>query len=236
MKHPRLWVATCAAMLGATPLPSHAQKNQRLLTIYDVSAALAGLVANSPFDFVARSRISYGITGVSAYDQFFRNSAVTYGGFVFGRTLFDEATTTLKRFARSKAAVSSMREEIREITQDADTSQWTTEQSLAVLRAAKKRDELSSDERFYFLATSALVAATLPVLRASVTAAPQLARSAPPLVRGAPSAFDIFQAASVAGSVNRSAKQIHAIPREGATLLESFVVLSRGLEALASEK
>lgn len=236
MKLSRLGSALGAALCCLLPLSlASAQKNQRLLTIQDVSSTLAGLVANTPFDFVGRSKVYYGVTGVYSYDQFFRNAAITYGGFLFGQRLFDDATGTLKRFARSKAAVAELQDEIKALTNGADTTNWSTEQSIAVLKAAKKKGEISADERFYLAATSALVAATVPVLRASVTAAPNLARQAPPLVKGAPSQLDILQAPAVVVSVNRSAQQLQAIPRQGTSLLESFVVLSRGLQALTSE-
>ena len=46
---------------------------------------------------------------------------------------------------------------------------------------------------------------------------------------------DLFEAPQVALSVNRSMQQLGAVPREGATLAESIVVLSRGLQLLSEE-
>lgn len=227
-----------AAIMAAGLAPSlHAQKShpEQKLTLHDLDSQLAELAGNSPMDYMAASGIGYGITGQSSYDQFFRRSAVAYGGFYYGRRLVTEATDQLKRFARSKAAVASLQEEVTALTQEADTTEWTTEQSLAVLAAARKRDELSTDEKLYFFVMSALLAATVPVVRASVQSAPELVRTGRDLTRRIPNDFDIFEAPQMVFSLNRSMKQISAIPAEGSSLLESLVVLSRGFQLLSAE-
>lgn len=233
-----LLAGVLAAILVATPAPAlHAQKSrpEQKLTLADLDRQLAELAGNSPMDYVASAGIGYGITGQSSYDQFFRRSAVAYGGFYYGRRLVTEATDQLKRFARSKAAVASLHDEVTALTQEADTTEWTAEQSLAVLKAARKRDELSTDEKLYFLAMSALLAATVPVVRASVQTAPDLVRTGRDLTRRIPNDFDIFEAPQMVFSVNRSLKQLSAIPGEGSSLLESLVVLSRGFQLLSAE-
>lgn len=230
-----LAAAVVAAGLAAAPTRAAAQKRQQLVSLHDVSTQLAELAADSPFDYLATSKIAYGVTGVGSYDDFFRRSAVTYGGFHFGRRLVDAATLQLKKYARSKAAVGALQEEIRELTQGADTTEWTLDQSIAVLAAAKKRDELSQEETIYFLAMGGLVAATVPVVHSSVEAAPRLVQTGRSLVRRVPDDFGLFEAPQVALSVNRSAQQLGAVPREGATLVEALVVLSRGLQLLNQE-
>lgn len=230
--------AVLAAALVAIPaLPAQAQKArpEQKLTLWDLDNKLAELAGNSPMDYMATAGIGYGITGQSSYDQFFRRSAVTYGGFYYGNRLVTEATDQLKRFARSKAAVASLQEEVSALTQEADTTEWTTEQSLAVLKAARKRDELSTDEKLYFLAMSALLAATVPVVRASVQTAPELVRTGRELTRRIPNDFDIFEAPQMVFSVNRSLKQLSAIPGAGSSLLESLLVLSQGFQLLGAE-
>ncbi len=231
--------ATLAIIVAVAATPAQAQKKksraEQKLTLWDLDRQLAELAGNSPMDYMATAGIGYGITGQSSYDQFFRRSAVAYGGFYYGNRLVTEATDQLKRFARSKAAVASLHDEVVELTQEADTTEWTTEQSLAVLKAAKKRDELSSDETLYFLVMSALLVATVPVVRASVQAAPELLSTGRDLTRGIPDNFDIFEAPQMAFSVNRSVKQISAIPGEGSSLLESLMVLAHGFQLLSAE-
>ncbi|MHB1223892.1 MAG: hypothetical protein ACYC2G_07595 [Gemmatimonadaceae bacterium] len=228
-------LATILVAILAPPLLGQKSRPERKLTLHDVDRQLAELAGNSPMDYMATAGIGYGITGQSSYDQFFRRSAIAYGGFYYGRRLVTEATDQLKRFARSKAAVASLQDEVNALTQEADTTEWTAEQSLAVLAAARKRDELSTDEKLYFLAMSALLAATVPVVRASVQTAPDLVRTGRDLTRRIPNDFDIFEAPQMVFSVNRSMKQISAIPGEGSSLLESLVVLSRGFQMLSAE-
>ena len=227
----RRTVATALVVALAATGSLQAQ-GERLLTLMDVSPDLARLLGNTPLDFVAAARITYGYTGQSNYDEFFRNSAVSYGGFHVGQRLTDNATLNLKKYARSKAAVASLQEEITALTQGADTSQWTTEQSLAVLQAAKKKDQLSAEERDYMLVMAVNLAATIPVVEASASASTQLTGTAPGLISNARSAFGILKAAGVARSVRQSADRIATIPTSAPRLVESMTVLTRGLAML----
>jgi hypothetical protein len=222
--------AIAAALVLALAVPGIASaQGERLLTLQDVSPDLARLLGNTPLDFVAAARITYGHTGQSNYDDFFRNSAISYGGFHVGQRLTDNATLNLKKYARSKAAVASLQEEIATLTQGADTSQWTTEQSIAVLQAAKKKDQLTGEERSYMLATAVNLAATIPVVEASASSSTQLTSTAPGLISNARSAFGLVKAGGVARSVRQSADRLATIPTQAPKLVESMTVLTRGL-------
>lgn len=218
----------------ALPAAATAQ-GERLLTLADVSGDLDRLIGGTPLDFVAAARISYGVTGKRKYDDFFRNSAIAYGGFVVGQQLSDNATENLKRYARSKMAVAALQDEIAQITQGADTSAWTTEQSFAVLAAARKRDQLSAEESQYMLATAANIAATIPVVHASVESSGRLTGDVPALTDGARDAFGLMQAPGIVRNVRRSGDRVKSIPTEGPRLVESLTVLSQGLALLTSE-
>lgn len=224
---------TAALFLAlAYPVVTAQAQGERLLTLQDVSPDLARLLGNTPLDFVAAARITYGHTGQSNYDEFFRNSAISYGGFHVGQRLTDNATLNLKKYARSKAAVASLQEEISALTQGTDTSQWTTEQSLAVLQAAKKKDQLTAEERNYMLATAVNLAATVPVVEASASSSTQLTSTAPGLINNSRSAFGMLKAAGVARSVRQSVDRISTIPTQAPRLIESMTVLTRGLAML----
>jgi hypothetical protein len=222
-----------AALVLALVIPGRGiAQGERLLTLQDVSPELARLLGNTALDFVASSRITYGYTGQSNYDEFFRNSAVSYGGFHVGQKLTDNATLNLKKYARSKAAVASLQEEITTLTQGADTSDWTTEQSIAVLQAAKKKDQLSAEERGYMLTMAVNLAAAIPVVEASASSSTQLTNTAPGLISNARSAFGLVKAGGVVRSVRQSADRIATIPTSAPRLVESMTVLSRGLALL----
>jgi hypothetical protein len=225
-------VPSIVLILALVTAPPAWAQGERLLTLQDVSPDLARLLGNTPLDFVAAARITYGYTGQSNYDEFFRNSAISYGGFHVGQRLTDNATLNLKKYARSKAAVASLQEEIAALTQGADTSQWTTEQSFAVLQAAKKKDQLSAEERNYMLTMAVNLAATIPVVEASASSSTQLTGTAPGLISNARSAFGLVKAGGVARNVRQSADRIATIPTQAPRLVESLTVLTRGLAML----
>jgi len=206
---------------------------ERLLTMQDVSPELARLIGGTELDFVAKERISYGVTGKSNYDQFFRESAISYGGMTMGRGLTDDATIKLKGYARTKVAIAELEAQITEITGGKPPEQWTTEESIAVLQAAKEKDRLSEEENGYFVSTAAHVAATIPVVHASIASSQQLLGQVAGLTGGAPAAFGLMRGPGVARNVQRSGDRLKTVPTEGAGLVESLTVLSRGLSMLS---
>ncbi len=207
----------------------------RTLTLHDVSPDLARLIGGTELDFVAKSRITYGVTGRANYDQFFRESAVSYGGMTVGRGLTDDATIKLKGYARTKAAIVELEDQIRELTGGKPPEEWTTEESIAVLQAAKEKDRLSDEENTYVLASSARVAATIPVVHASIAASHQLIGQVTGLTTGARSAFGMLRGPAVARNVQRSGDRLKSVPTEGAGLIEALTVLSRGLSMLSGQ-
>ena len=209
-------IALSVIFLGASN-PALAQ--DRTLTLHDVSPDLALLIGDSDLDFVREAEIQYGVTGDNGYDQFFRESAIAYGGLVVGQGLADDATETLKGYARSKAAVAELEAQIQELTGGAEPEEWTTEQAMAVLRTAEAQDQLSAEERAYMVATSAHVVACIPAVEAAVSSSRELVEQASGLVSGARSAFGMRRAGGVARNVQRSADRISDIPTEGVALV-----------------
>lgn len=220
-------------VLGAALAAAPAGAQERQLTMQDVSPELARLIGGTELDFVARENIRYGVTGKANYDQFFRESAVSYGGMTIGRGLTDDATIKLKGYARTKMAIAELETQIAEITGGKPSDEWTTEESIAVLQAAKEKDHLSEEENRYFLSTAAHVAATIPVVQASVASSHELLGQVTGLVSGAPSAFGLMRGPGVARNVRRSGDRLKTVPTEGAGLVESLTVLSRGLSMLS---
>lgn len=210
-----------------------AQAQDRTVTLQDVSPELASLIGGSDLDFVQEAEIQYGVTGDDRYDEFFRRSAIAYGGFVFGQGLVDDATVNLKGYARDKAAIAELEAQIQEITGGAPPEEWTTEQSLAVLRTAEAQDQLSDEERAYMVATAAHVAACIPVVEEGVSSSRELVEQAPGLVSGARSAFGMRRAVGIGRNVQRSAERISEIPTKGVALVESLVVLQSGLSMVS---
>lgn len=224
-----------ATLLAGVLLAVPARAQDRLLTMSDVSPELARLIGGTQLDFVAKEKIRYGVTGKANYDQFFRESAVSYGGMTIGRGLTDDATIKLKGYARSKVAVAELEAQITEITGGKPPEEWTTEESIAVLQAAKEKDRLTEEENRYILSTTAHVAATIPVVHASITSSNELMGQVAGLVSGAPGAFGFMRGPGVARNVQRSGDRLKTVPTEGAGLVEALTVLSRGLSMLSGQ-
>ena len=114
-----------------------------------------------------------------------------------------------------------------------DTAQWSTEQSFAVLEAAKKKNQLSAEEQSYMLSTAANIAAAIPVVHASVEASTRLTGEVSGLVDGARDAFGMMKAPGIVRNLNQSGNRVKAIPTDGPRLVESLLVLSKGLSMLS---
>lgn len=215
-------------------LTTAAYGQDRILTMHDVNPGLGRLIGNTSLDFVRDAEIIYGRSGNGTYDEFFRSSAIAYGGLVVGQGLADDATLNVKRYARSKVAVAELQDQIMALTEGADTSSWSVEQSFAVLRAAEMEDQLSDDERSYLVATAINIVALVPVIESSISSSATLIAQSPDLISGARSAFGLRRAGGAVRNVRRSGGRISDIPAEGATLLEELVVLTNGFAMLSS--
>jgi hypothetical protein len=222
-------ILTCGVVFTAS-----AFGQDRILTMHDVNSDLGRLIGNTPLDFVREAEIAYGHLGNSSYDDFFRSSAIAYGGMVVGQGLTEDATLNVKAYARSKVAVAALQDQIMELTEGADTASWTVEQSFAILRAAEMEDELSGEERSYLASTAVNIVALIPVIEASVSSSADLMGQTSGLVSGARSAFGMRRAGGVARNVGRSGDRISDVPTEGASLLEQLVVLTNGFAMLSS--
>ncbi len=94
-------------LICSVALSTPALGQDRTLTMHDVSPDLANLIGNTDLDFVRAAEIKYGYVNKSNYDNFFRSSAIAYGGLVAGQGLVDDATMNIKASARSNSAVAS---------------------------------------------------------------------------------------------------------------------------------
>jgi len=135
------------------------------LTLADIEPALAGIVKAEQIGFADKeSIVTYMKIGKSSYDVFFKTSAKLNGLSVLATVMTSTTTDQLKKYAMSKYAEEAMQENIKEFVGDVPPEEWSTEQSLAVMRMAKEQDKISNDEKEYFVNTAlslAIVAASL---------------------------------------------------------------------------
>ena len=219
----RLHLSTLLVCVCAFSTAAAAQ--DQVLAMQDVSPALARLIGGTSLDYVAKAEIEYGVTGKTAYDRFYKSSAICYGGLVVAQGVLEAATLHLKDFAVNKKSIASLTESIAQITKGEDPETWDVDTSVAVLILAQQQGELSSLERESIVKMAANIAATIPVIQASVESAKELVEEASGLVSGARSAFGLRGAGGAARNVQRSADRISDVPTEGVRLAESLTVL-----------
>ena len=150
-------------LIGLLVVSLGAQKYE--LTLADIEPALAGTGIAEQIGFADKeSIVTYMKIGKSSYDDFFKTSAKLNGLSVLATVMTTTATGQLKKYAMSKAADEAMQDNIKEFVGDVPPEEWSTEQSLAVMRMAKEQDNISKDEEEYFVNTAlslGIVAASL---------------------------------------------------------------------------
>jgi len=150
-------------LIGLLVVSLGAQKYE--LTLADIEPALAGTGIAEQIGFADKeSIVTYMKIGKSSYDDFFKTSAKLNGLSVLATVMTTTATGQLKKYAMSKAADEAMQDNIKEFVGDVPPEEWSTEQSLAVMRMAKEQDKISKDEEEYFVNTAlslGIVAASL---------------------------------------------------------------------------
>lgn len=125
------------------------------LTIADIEPALAGTPIGEQIGFADdEGLVTYMQIGKPSYDDFFKTAAKLNGLSVLANVMTSTATGQLKKYAMSKAADETMQENIKEFVGDVPPEEWSTEQSLAVMKMAKEQDKLSKDEVKYFATTT----------------------------------------------------------------------------------
>lgn len=65
------------------------------MTIADINPKLKP-IAGTPFDAVQKEGITYYVTGKPKYDEFFKGSAVTYGGLAVANVMVKDTNTALE--------------------------------------------------------------------------------------------------------------------------------------------
>tara|TARA_B100000700_G_scaffold279468_1_gene328408 strand:+ start:523 stop:1296 length:774 start_codon:yes stop_codon:yes gene_type:complete len=115
----------------------------------EVVVASGGEKLQSPFELDSdgdgKSDIGYVVIGDPAFDDFFKSAAKLNGLIYICTELTASATSQLKHFARSQASNEALRDQIKELVGDKPSSEWTTQESAAVMATAKERGQVKGD-------------------------------------------------------------------------------------------
>ena len=204
------------------------------LKIGDINSKLSSL-EGTELDGVAKEEITYKHTSKSKYDDFFKNSAICYGGLVVTNTMSDDGTMNLKKFARTRAAEEAGREDLDEIIGDTHPDSLSLAQSIAILEHDKKQGKLSKEELKYFVFMAANLILAQQSLEASVKSAPELIANGTELTKDVKSDFEAKDTPGITKGLNNSISQLNKVKDEAPAAVENLAILVKAFTMLAAK-
>lgn len=199
------------------------------LTIGDVNSTLK-VVEGTPLDAVKNQNISYAVTGLPAYDEFFKKATITHGGFEVAKTMTEEANATLKKFARSHFSGKEVGSNM-ELLKDANLESLSIQQAMVVLQAC--RAELSDAETEYLAKTAHNLGTAGVTMDASIATAPKLLAQANQLLDSAKTDFSIWQSPGIMSELQDIAGKLKHVLSDGPAIAKNILVLADGLTMFA---
>jgi len=204
------------------------------LTIADIEPKLAAYGGHS-IGFAEDSEdglVTYIQIGDPVYDSFFKSTAKLDGMIILSGVMSSTATGELKKFAMSKAASGAMKDNIKELVGDTPPDQWTTEQSIAVLKMAKGQDQINSDEMAYFSTTAISIGIAVVSLGKGVVEAKNLIPKGQELLKNVKSLKMTLVPAATKG-LKGSIENLNGVVNNTPRMLEEMKVLLDGFKALS---
>ena len=213
---------------------------QRTLTISDIEPKLAEFTRiDKSLDPFAKEKVAYGVTRKADYDDFFKKSAITYGGLLVGQTTTDDVTRNLQGFARSRYAKGAIDEETKAVVGDTPEEELTREQSIFIMEREKAKGNLTKDEIKYALKMLKYLGITQLLVKESIEATAKLIPAGEGLLRKAPDNFksknELLILPKVKDGLQQSMSQLTKVKNEGAGVIEELVVLTQAMKIMVGE-
>jgi len=215
-------------VVGCAPSAKYA------LTIADIEPKLA-YIGGASIGFADDSEdglVTYIQIGDAEYDEFFKSSAKLDGLVRLCGAMTTTATGQLKKFAMSKAADAAMKDNIRDLVGNTPKEQWTTEQSIAVMKMAKGQGKINSDEIRYFATTAGSIGIAVVSLGKGVKEAKDLVPKGQELIQNVKSIKPTLIPAATKG-VKASIENLNGVVKNTPKMLEEMKVLLDGFKALS---
>jgi len=203
------------------------------LTVADIEPKLASL-GGANFGFADDSEdglVTYIQIGDAKYDDFFKSAAKLDGLVIVTQAMTTSATDQLKKYAMSKAASAAMQDNIAELVGDTPKEEWTTEQSIAVLKMAKAQGNINADELEYFITTSASIGIAVISLGKGINEAKDLVPKGKQLLENVKSVSPL-QIPSATKGIKASLENLNNVIKNAPKMLEEMKVLADGFMAL----
>ncbi|MCH7495295.1 MAG: hypothetical protein IH825_04280 [Candidatus Marinimicrobia bacterium] len=181
----------------------------------------------------------YPVVGIVNHNNFHKSTAIILTTFSITKEMVDDATSNLKKYAMDHIAKMTMDENIDSLIGDTPHDQLTVEQSAAVLRMEKERDNISSNETKYFLSTGANLGIGVLSLIRSIQEIPDLLGNGKSMITNVRSDFTymgipkLWAIPAATTSLNESIKRLNAVKNDAPILLEDMKVLVDAFRALS---
>jgi hypothetical protein len=195
---------------------------KQTLTIADVNPDLKGLEGGK-LDAVKQHGIKYAVTGDPAYDKFFKDAAIAYGGFEVARTMSADVTKNLKDYARSLTARTA-------VSAKPDGTDGITPEEEAILKA--QRQKLSAQETESFIEAAKNVGIASVCLTRSGETIGKLLPQAQKLVSDVATTFGVADAPGVSKEIHDSMLRLSAIKDDALPLAKNLTRLTVTLAGL----
>lgn len=214
-------------LVGCAPSAKYA------LTIADIEPKLA-YIDGASIGFSDDSEdglVTYIQIGDADYDEFFKSAAKLDGLVILCKGMTTTATGQLKKFAMSKAADAALKDNIRDLVGNTPKEQWTTEQSIAVMKMAKRQGKINSDEAKYFATTAGSIGITVVSLGKGIKEAKDLVPKGQELLQNVKSIKPTLIPAATKGT-KASIENLNSVVKNAPKMLEEMKVLLDGFKAL----
>ena len=181
----------------------------------------------------------YPVVGIENHNNFHKSTAIILTTYSITREMVDDATSNLKKYAMDHIALMAMNENIDSLIGDTPHDQLTVEQSAAVMRMEKERDNISSDETKYFFLTGANLGIGMLSLARSVNEIPDLLSTGKSMITDVRSDFTymgipkLWAIPAATMSLNESVERLNSVKNDAPILLEDMKVLVDAFRALS---
>ncbi|MCH7619429.1 MAG: hypothetical protein IH880_06635 [Candidatus Marinimicrobia bacterium] len=181
----------------------------------------------------------YPVVGIENHNNFHKSTAIILTTFSITKEMVDDATSNLKKYAMDHIAKMTMDENIDSLIGDTPHDELTVEQSAAVLRMEKERDNISSNETKYFFVTGANLGIGVLSLIRSIREIPDLLGNGKSMITNVRSDFTymgipkFWAIPAATTSLKESINRLNAVKNDAPILLEDMKVLVDAFRALS---
>jgi len=127
-------------------LPGTSSKQHVTMSSLDPLFGVAATVSGMKDDPVANAKVTYPVTNVGKYDDFFKKSAEVRGSLIASQAFTTTTIVNMKATARSALAKSELGNSIKEVVGDKPEGEWSIEDTATILKLQKKKGEVTSEQ------------------------------------------------------------------------------------------